>query len=81
MKLTKTKLQLIKLLRILELIEKAQNKTNDAKAILYSYDNAKSDFATVRLFCKRDDLVKDVEKYFYINNRLISYYKNQLEKL
>ena len=81
MRLTKTKLQLAKLLRIIELIEKTQDRTDDAKALLYTYDNAKDDFATIRLFCKRSDLVRDIERYFYINNRLISYYKNQLEKL
>jgi hypothetical protein len=81
MKLTKTKLQLTKLLCIIELIEKAQARTNDAKALLYSYDNAKDDFATIRLFRKRSDLVAEIERYFYIVNRLNSYYKNQLNNL
>ena len=64
MKLTKTKLQLTKLLCIIELIEKAQARTDDAKALLYSYDNAKDDFATIRLFRKRSDLVAEIERYF-----------------
>jgi hypothetical protein len=81
MKLTKTKLQLRKLLCIIELIEKAQARTDDAKALLYSYDNAKDDFATIRLFRKRSDLVEEIERYFYIVNRLNSYYRNQLNNL
>lgn len=80
-KLTKTKSQLIKLIKIITLIEKAHDRVNDSKAILYSYDSAKDDYATVRLFCKRDDLVENINKYNLIINRLNAYYRNQLNEL
>lgn len=80
-KLPKTKQRFLKLISIIELIEKAHNRMNDSKAILYTYDNAKDEFATVRLFAKRDNLVEEIDKYNRIINRLNLYYRNQLNEL
>lgn len=80
-KLPQTKKQILKLFSIIELIEKAHNRMNDAKAILYSYDNAKDEFATVRLFANRDELIKDIDRYNSVINRLNLYYRNQLNEL